>query len=523
MSKKKTPEIITVDAAQVQELLAQLQRHLPEPVFESAAAMLRTLQWVMELIQKKNASLGRLRRILFGDKTEKTKNLFAGNGAAGVAAKERKPVKGHGRNGANQYSGAQRVDVSHPKLKPGEGCPACEKGNLIERAPSRIVRIVAQPMFHATIFALQVLRCSLCGKTYTSPPPAAAGTAKYDPKVGPMIAMMRFGGGMPHYRMEKMQKDLGVPLPAATQWELMEESARNLEPVHQELIRVAAQGQLLHNDDTTMRIQSLKKERAQSGSGRTGIFTTSIISKIQDHHIALYFTGGNHAGENLGEVLKHRAAGLDKPIHMCDGLSRNLPREFDALLAHCIPHGRRNFVDVKESFPEQCRKVLEDLSLVFKNDAQAKQEELSPLDRLRLHQERSAPILEGLRSWMQEQLDQKKVEPNSGLGEAIRYMFNHWEPLTLFLREPGAPLDNNICERALKLAILHRKNSLGYKTQNGARIGDLFMSLIHTCRLATVNPFDYLTTLVAHAQSVRNAPDQWLPWSYRQTLATAIG
>ncbi len=520
MSKNQAPEITSIDAVQLEDLLGQLQQHLPAPLFETAAALLRTLQWLMGLIEKKNTTLGRLQRLLFGAQTEKTRNVFPGQGVAVEPAQPKKPLQGHGRNGASQYPGARRVHVPHPSLKPGDPCPECrnDKARLRELAPSRIVRIVAQPMVQATIFALQVLRCGLCGKTYTAPAPPEAGTAKYDPNVGLMIGIMRFGGGMPHYRMEKMQKDLGVPLPAATQWELMEQSARDLEPVHQELIRVAAQAQVLHNDDTTMRIQSLKKERAQAGSERTGIFTTSIISQVEDHHIALYFTGGNHAGENLSELLQHRAAGLDRPIHMCDALSRNLPKEFDALLAHCLPHGRRTFVDVKESFPDQCQKVLEDLSVVFKNEVQTKEQGLSPLDRLRLHQERSAPIMEGLKQWMQERVDQKEVEPNSGLGEAMGYMLNHWEPLTLFLREPGAPLTNNICERALKMAILHRKNSLGYKTQNGARLGDLFMSLIHTCRLAGVSPFAYLMAVVTHAERARAAPGQWMPWNYGQTL-----
>ncbi|MFO8002854.1 transposase, partial [Thioalkalivibrio sp.] len=80
-------------------------------------------------------------------------------------------------------------------------------------------------------------------------------------------------------------------------------------------------------------------------------------------------------------------------------------------------------------------------------------------------------------------MEKKLVEPNSGLGKAIKYMLKHWKKLTRFLEVPGTPLDNNIAERALKYAILHRKNALFYKTQNGAKVGDLFMSLIHTCQL----------------------------------------
>lgn len=520
MSKTRTPEITSLDPGQLQELLVQLEQHLPKALYELVATLLGTLQWLMGVIEKKNTTLGRLQRLIFGAKTEKTRNVFPGQGVATPAVPPKRPVRGHGRNGASQYAGARRLQVPHPGLRAGDPCPDCRnnKARLRERPPSQIVRILAQPIFQATVFDLQVLRCCLCGKTFTAPAPPEAGTTKYDPNVGLMLGILRFGGGMPHYRLAKLQKDLGVPLPAATQWELMEQSARDLQPVHQELIRLAAQAQLIHNDDTKMRVQSLKRERAQAGCERTGIFTTSILCQVEDNSIALYFTGGKHAGENLTDLLQHRAPGLAKPIHMCDGLLRNLPKDFEALLANCLPHGRRGFVDVKEYFPQQCQKVLEDLALVFHHDAQAKEQRLSATDRLRLHQEKSAPIMEGLKQWMQEQLEQKAVEPNSGLGEAIHYMLKRWEPLTLFLREPGAPLSNNICERALKTAILHRKNSLGYKTQNGARVGDLFMSLIHTCRLAAANPFAYFRALHDHAKAVLKNPATWLPWNYCQSI-----
>ena len=124
-----------------------------------------------------------------------------------------------------------------------------------------------------------------------------------------------------------------------------------------------------------------------------------------------------------------------------------------------------------------------------------------------------------LHDWMEAQLAERKTEPNSGLGKAIRYMLRHWMPLTLFLREPGAPIDNNIVERILKKAILHRKNSLFYKTLNGARVGDLFMSLIHTCELNGANPFDYLTELQRHSEEWKRSPSAWMPWNYRETLA----
>ena len=162
--------------------------------------------------------------------------------------------------------------------------------------------------------------------------------------------------------------------------------------------------------------------------------------------------------------------------------------------------------------------VLETLRDVYVHDATARERKLSHEERLSYHKEYSGPLMNGLKVWMHEQIDHKLVEPNSSLGNAITYMTKRWDRLTLFLREPGAPLDNNIAERSLKKAILHRKNALFYKTENGARVGDLFMSLIHTCELNGVNTFDYLTALQKHATEISSHPDRWMPWNYQTTL-----
>jgi transposase len=119
---------------------------------------------------------------------------------------------------------------------------------------------------------------------------------------------------------------------------------------------------------------------------------------------------------------------------------------------------------------------------------------------------------------MKAQLAEHKVEPNSGMGKAISYLLNHWSKLTLFLSQPAAPVDNNVVERALKKAILNRRNALFYKTLHGAAVGDLFMSLIHTCELNGANPFHYLTELLRHAEALKQKPTEWMPWNYREAL-----
>jgi transposase len=315
---------------------------------------------------------------------------------------------------------------------------------------------------------------------------------------------------------------MGIPLAPSTQWDIIEKLADRVHPVFPELIRQAAQGDVVHNDDTTMKVQDLIKENKDETrqSSRKGIFTTGILSIRDDRNIALFFTGRNHAGENIAKVLAKRKNGLDPPIQMCDALARNSSEEFQSILANCLTHGRRNFVDIADNFPDECLYVLETLGEVYHHEAITLEQGMTSAQRLRYHQENSGLLMDGLHCWLNTQLDEKKVEPNSSLGKAINYMLGHWQPLTLFLKVEKAPLDNNVCERALKMAILHRKNSLFYKTEHGAYIGDLFMSLIHTCALAKINPFEYLTALQKNSSALFANPKRWLPWNYKENFAS---
>jgi len=392
-----------------------------------------------------------------------------------------------------------------------------------------LVRITGQPPLSAKIYQLQKLRCHLCGEVFTAATPAEAGEQKYDARSGSMIGLLKYGSGLPFNRVEGLQGHLEIPLPASTQWDIVKVVAANLRPVFTELIRQAAQGDVLHNDDTTVKILALMGERGRQQAGtdedinnaeqRSGLFTSGVVALREGRRVALFFSGRRHAGENLAQVLKHRAQELPPPIQMCDALARNLPGELQTMLANCLAHARRQFDDAVDRFPEQCRHLLETLAVVYRNDARARQQHLAPEARLRFHQEASGPTMQELHAWLARQLEEKKTEPNSALGKAIGYMLRHWDKLTLFLRKAGAPLDNNLCERALKKAILHRKNALFYKTLNGAAVGDLFMSLIHTCQLNQVNPFDYLTQLQEHANQAGANPEQWLPWNYQTAAA----
>ncbi len=533
---KTAHEVLEVNREELQAVLEQARKEpLDEAGYEKLQALLRAFSYVADLIGEKDTTISQLRALLMKPSTEKTNKVLEQAGLkpgskSHLPDSGGKAKPGHGRNGAEAYRGAERIHIPHASLKPGDCCPECLKGKVYaKKLPALRIRVVGQAPLRATVYELESLRCNLCGEVFEAEAPEGVGENKYDESAAAMIGLLKYGSGVPFYRLAGLEKNLGIPLPVSTQWEIVEEVAELIRPALEELIRQAAQGEVFHNDDTGMKILSLARESAASRGSpeersssheRTGMFTSGIVSTRQGQRIALFFTGRRHAGENFAQVLAQRGAGLPPPIQMADGLSRNFPKLPDKLkviVGNCNAHSRRRFVEVASNFPEECRYVLESLAEVYGYDAQAEERGLSAEERLRFHQEHSRPVMAKLHAWLRAQFAEKKVEPNSGLGSAITYCLKHWDRLTLFLLQAGAPLDNNIVERALKKAVLHRKNSLFYKTENGAEVGDLFMSLIHTCELNGANPFDYLTELQKQAAEVAKDPSAWMPWNYRET------
>ena len=530
---KPAVERIEVGTEELNQLLERARELLSEEDYRKLKAAVQTLEYLTELVADKDTTIRHLRQLLLPASTEKTRDVLAKTGAAanpvsdsqsenGQQQPKAEGQPGHGRNGADSFTGAQKVDVPHQKLTHGDRCPECGKGNVYgQKEPKVLVRIIGQAPLAATVYSLERLRCGACGQVFTAEEPEGVGPEKYDETAAAMIAQLKYGSGTPFYRLEQLERHLGIPLPAATQWEIVEEAAEVIKPARDELLRQAAQGEVLHNDDTSMRVLRLVREPSDE---RTGVFTSGIVSRAQGRQIALYFTGPKHAGENLAEVLKRRAAELPPLIQMSDALSRNVPKlpaGVEMLLARCLAHGRRQFVEVAQNFPDECRYVLETLGEVYGHDAEAREQGLSPEERLRFHQKHSKPLMDNLHAWLEAQFAERKTEPNSGLGKAITYLLRHWKGLTLFLREARAPLDNNLVERSLKRAVLHRKNALFYRTLNGAQVGDLFMSLIHTAELCGANSFDYLTELQRHAPELGANPAAWMPWNYREAIERA--
>jgi transposase len=320
-----------------------------------------------------------------------------------------------------------------------------------------------------------------------------------------------------------------VPVPDATQWDQGEIVGDCTHPVFKYLEQLAAQGEVIFQDDTPQRVLALIEEnqkaaaqaRAQGKAKtdeRTGMQTTALIVQVGERRICLYYTGRRHAGENLERLLSQREPGRGKPLVMSDALSRNNAEEAGLIRCHCLAHGRRKFSELEEDFPAESVVVVKALKLVYDHDDAARAQQLSAQERLVYHQTYSAPVLTTLKTWLEQQTAQRLVEPNSSVGKAIAYLLDHWPTLTRFLQEPGAPLDNNLAERALKLSIRQRKNSLFYASEHSAYIASVLTSIIATCVQAGVNALEYLVAVQEHRPEVRANPGAWLPWNYPAAL-----
>jgi rRNA maturation protein Nop10 len=464
--------------------------------------------WFTFALRETTISLGRLKRALFGEgrRRWKTRRMRRWRPSAGA------------------YPGAERVVCRHETLAAGQRCPACGRGTLYPLPAGVEIRIDGHALLSAVRHELEKLRCSACGEVFTAPAPAGAG--KYSARAKAVIALGRYYLGLPFYRIERCQALVGVPVADATQWELAERVADSAWPVFESSWDLAAQGEVIFQDDTRVRILALLAEnRRADATGapleRRGMHTTGLVVKAGERVICLYRSGRAHAGDNLSALLARREAGRDPPIVMSDALAANRRDDDDSLIrCHCLAHGRRQFTDLEAVFPAESHHVITVLNHVFEHEAATRA--LSAAERLAYHRAHSGPPLAALREWLERQLQDRAVEPDSSLGQAFAYLLKRWETLTQFLRVPGAPLDSNAVERALKLFIRQRNNSLFHANAHGACVADIPTSLIATCVQAGVNALDYLVALQTHRHAVFRRPAAWLPWNYQENRAPAL-
>jgi transposase len=547
----KRPEEVRLSPEEGEALIERLEKDALTA--EDRRVLVKVLTFYFRLLfalREAKLSLKRLKVLVFGEKSKKREpppsgGNPAGEGGGGSGAKPdaaqrehttsaqeavegKEQAAGHGRQGAAVYQAVRRIECRHEELAVGERCPACGRGRLYRLPPGVEMRLDGNALLSAVRYEREKLRCSACGQVFTAPLPAGVGAEKYSARARAVLTLARYYLGVPWYRLEGFQAVVGVPVADATQWDQVEHVGNCAYPVFKHLERLAAQGEVIYQDDTPARVLALIAENQAAGAQahangeaqtRTGMQTTALIAQVGEQRLCLYYTGRRHAGENLEALLAKRDLQRAKPLVMSDALSSNNAAEMRLIRCHCLAHGRRKFRELDEVFPAESAVVRDALRLVYEHEAAVRERQLSVTERLVYHQTYSAPVMATLKTWLEQQTSERLVEPNSSLGKALAYLLGHWETLTRFLTIPGAPLDNNVAERALKLCIRQRKNSLFYATEHSAYIASLLTSVIATCLQAGVNALEYLVAVQEQRQEVFANPGAWLPWNYTAALA----
>lgn len=427
-----------------------------------------------------------------------------------------------GRIPASAYIPDETIFFPFEQGHAGASCPEGCGGRLYYYGESVAIRITGQGFAKVTRLNLEQWRCALCGVLKTADLPKAWQGDKYDARFKSILALQKYYLGTPFYAIERFQAAIKQPLPDATQWMLCEEVADAVYPVRRVLEHLVAADDKVSYDDTRVRILSHLKSIIDDPSiKRRGCYTTAVLGSHQNHPITLFYSSPKHAGENMAHILSLRDKELPPIKTMSDALAANLSHDYKVILCNCLSHGVRKFSELEHVFPDECQFVLDILGKVYAFEEETKS--MGDDERLLYHQHHSLPLMNTLYTWLSLQRDEKLVEPNSPLGKSIKYMLKHWHALTQFLRIPGAFVDNNHVERALKMPIRTRKMAMFHKTEHGAYVAALLMGLIQTAIDNGANPVDYLTALQENKSHVFKEPQLWLPWNYSHQLHSENG
>lgn len=413
-------------------------------------------------------------------------------------------------------------------------CPCCQ-GKMHKTYSLSKTIVVSVPTLETEVHEVEQGRCLSCETKVTATTPERLNQCigRFHHSAVAAMAAMRYQFGIPSLRLETFTSYVGLSIPDSTQWMLFELASNKLLKFYQFLAKEAATGKVQHVDDTfaliietAKRVEQEKVNALKEGLNpdkiRSGIHTTAVVSRLPGGDICLYSSGLHHAGEIVGKLLANRDSSIeDEVILMSDALSHNKSKlktvNVKVNSALCNAHARRNFYELKDDFQKQVDWLLLMYAEVFKNNRKTKT--MSPAERLAFHQLNSLPIMIEMKNKLIEDMDVNKVvEPNSKLGVAYKYFINHFDELCAFTRFENAPVTNNLCERILKAAIRHRRNSLFFKNTLGALVADIFMSILITAHHNKTNPIQYLTDLLNHADKINQAPRDWLPWNYKTTL-----
>jgi len=473
-----------------------------------------------------------------GDAADGTEPKATAGGDGQLGQGSSKAPKGHGRNGAKAYRNARHVFHMLALGVIGAVCEACRFGKMLPYREKVVIRIIGQPLLAAEAHHYELARCRACGHIIRAEGPACVHEGlgsdyiRYDWSACAMLGVMHYTSSAPFKRLESLHQGWGIPLPDANQWEVVSEGDDFLLPLYRALERHAIEkATSFRIDDTGSMVIALQRQiddelaalvslGESTRDVRTGINATALYWETPSGPIILFYTGRHHAGEIVDQVLRKRLASSPKLVKCTDGASKNFDHQHADKLVEstCNAHALLKFRDIKDKYPAEYAEAGSIYQQVFDNDDKAKALGLSPVDRMLFHQQHSKPLMEALKKMCEEKITSKSVEPNSRLWEPLTFVVNQWQRLTQFYKAPGVPLDSNLVEQALIIPVRYLAGSFNYHTEDGALVGDRFMSLIATARAQDVEPVAYLAECLRCHEDLAKRPEHYLPWVFAERL-----
>jgi transposase len=381
--KEKMPKVTKISQEQMDNFLAAIMdSNISAEYAELAKMLIHGNAWMARQLELGQLSIAKLRKLFQIQGSEKASSRKPQNDPASSTNKgsDDSDNKGHGRNSADAYAGAEIIEIEHPELSPGDTCPAeaCD-GRLYEVSePGAFVQVTGSPLARATRYNLQKLRCAVCEIIYTAPLPEGISDRKYDANFVAMLMINKYFMSVPLYRQDRLQSHLGIPLPASTQWDLMVAHEPMLKALYGAFTQDAANGVALCYDDTSVKIMSEIKAAKLAEKGTKSehtCFTTGIVSLHEDHRTYLYITDNRTAGKCIADIMGQRDAQLDPPIMMCDALAANIPQgiaEDLYILCFCLVHARRQFYELPNGYDDLADKVIGLIGTIYEHEAHTK-------------------------------------------------------------------------------------------------------------------------------------------------------
>jgi predicted nucleic acid-binding Zn ribbon protein len=439
----------------------------------------------------------------------------------------KKKLKGHGRNSHTAFEKASDIWHSLPESILASLCDKCG-GSLKKSLPQIQIVVKGQPNFVAEKHISERVICKCCNRSIVAPTPTIKGgigkSVIYAPSAAAMLIVLHYGAYIPFNRIDLMHKSWGTPFASSNQWEVVVVAYDRLKPLFDAIVEYAIFNVLgIRFDDTGSIIWTLKKsikdELSKPGvnpkSVRTGINASAMLMETPEGLITLFFTGLHHAAEIFEKLLEKRdpeALPLNK---VTDHANKNYISDNDSVInGACHTHIYLKFLPAKGVWPDEYSIVAEAYHNIYQNDQYAKDQKMSPQDRLVYHQNNSTKWLNKIHEVCSELLKAKKIDRSDVIWPAVSIVVNQWPLMKRFLEVPGILLDTNDVERTLIQIVKYLAASFGYKTENGAEKGDMAMSLITTAKSFGLEPVEYIRVCLENYEDLAINPTNYLPWNF---------